>query len=138
MNARLLSKYERRRLREVCLNRLVLRSYIHVSFTHSPISPKRLFRNFIVILTEVLFSFTRELSFRKGDIITVRRQVDKNWIDGELNGRRGIFPTNYVEVRFVSMQVITIKLTKSTQWLLDTVLFIPNLGRIPRTSVIMG
>ena len=24
--------------------------------------------------------------------------MDKNWIDGELNGRRGIFPTNYVEV----------------------------------------
>lgn len=24
--------------------------------------------------------------------------MDKNWIDGELNGRRGIFPQNYVEV----------------------------------------
>ncbi|KAJ7361866.1 Sorbin and SH3 domain-containing protein 1 [Desmophyllum pertusum] len=42
---------------------------------------------------------TRELSFRKNDIINVRRQVDKNWIDGELNGKRGIFPTNYVEIR---------------------------------------
>lgn len=44
------------------------------------------------------FLSIRELSFRKGDIINVRRQVDKNWIDGELNGRRGIFPQNYVEV----------------------------------------
>ena len=49
---------------------------------------------------KVFFFFLsiRELSFRKGDIINVRRQVDKNWIDGELNGRRGIFPQNYVEV----------------------------------------
>lgn len=46
----------------------------------------------------IFFLSIRELSFRKGDIINVRRQVDKNWIDGELNGRRGIFPQNYVEV----------------------------------------
>ncbi|XP_068735853.1 sorbin and SH3 domain-containing protein 1 homolog isoform X3 [Montipora capricornis] len=54
-------------------------------------------------IARALYSFNgqteKELSFRKGDIINVRRQVDKNWIDGELNGRRGIFPTNYVEVR---------------------------------------
>jgi len=54
-------------------------------------------------IAKALYNFNgqteKELSFRKGDIINVRRQVDKNWIDGELNGRRGIFPTNYVEVR---------------------------------------
>lgn len=54
-------------------------------------------------LARALYSFQgqteKELSFRKGDIINVRRQVDKNWIDGELNGRRGIFPQNYVEIR---------------------------------------
>ncbi|KAM7437108.1 Sorbin and SH3 domain-containing protein 1 [Porites harrisoni] len=54
-------------------------------------------------IARALYTFNgqtaKELSFRKGDIISVRRQVDKNWIDGELNGRRGIFPTNYVEVR---------------------------------------
>lgn len=51
-----------------------------------------------VLIVFVCFLSIRELSFRKGDIINVRRQVDKNWIDGELNGRRGIFPQNYVEV----------------------------------------
>ena len=35
-------------------------------------------------------------SFNKGDTIFIRRQVDRNWLEGELNGRIGIFPANYV------------------------------------------
>ena len=62
--------------------------------------------------------------------------MDKNWIDGELNGRRGIFPTNYVEVRFVAINYI-IKLTKSFQRLLNTVLFTANKGWMQRISLIM-
>ncbi|XP_048590225.1 sorbin and SH3 domain-containing protein 1 homolog isoform X2 [Nematostella vectensis] len=50
-----------------------------------------------------LYSFTaqseKELSFKKGDYIIVKRQIDRNWIEGEVNGRIGIFPTNYVELR---------------------------------------
>ncbi|KAJ8921541.1 hypothetical protein NQ315_003161, partial [Exocentrus adspersus] len=40
----------------------------------------------------------RELTFRKGDLIYVRKQVDKNWYEGELNAMVGLFPTNYVEI----------------------------------------
>lgn len=40
----------------------------------------------------------RELPFRKGDTIYLIRQIDKNWYEGERNGRVGIFPANYVEV----------------------------------------
>lgn len=40
----------------------------------------------------------RELSFQKGDIIFVRRQIDKNWYEGEHNAAIGIFPVNYVEI----------------------------------------
>ncbi|XP_063533141.1 uncharacterized protein LOC134743561 isoform X6 [Cydia strobilella] len=40
----------------------------------------------------------RELSFRKGDLIHVRRQIDANWYEGELHGRIGLFPFNYVEI----------------------------------------
>ena len=40
----------------------------------------------------------RELSFQKGDIIFIRRQIDKNWYEGEHNAMVGIFPVNYVEV----------------------------------------
>ncbi|XP_066932495.1 sorbin and SH3 domain-containing protein 1 homolog isoform X2 [Clytia hemisphaerica] len=39
-----------------------------------------------------------ELSFRKGDMITILKQVDDNWFEGELDGQIGIFPSNYIEV----------------------------------------
>jgi len=39
-----------------------------------------------------------ELSFRKGDMITILKQVDDNWFEGEHNDHIGIFPTNYIEV----------------------------------------
>ena len=35
----------------------------------------------------------------KGDIITVIRRVDENWCEGKLNGKLGIFPITFVEVR---------------------------------------
>lgn len=38
-----------------------------------------------------------ELSFQKGDIITVLDTTYKDWWRGSLNGNTGIFPTNYVE-----------------------------------------
>ncbi|XP_078658999.1 uncharacterized protein LOC144904179 isoform X39 [Branchiostoma floridae x Branchiostoma belcheri] len=41
---------------------------------------------------------SKELSFKKGDVIYLTRQVDKNWYEGEHNGYVGIFPVNYVEV----------------------------------------
>ncbi|XP_019620099.1 PREDICTED: uncharacterized protein LOC109466753 isoform X15 [Branchiostoma belcheri] len=41
---------------------------------------------------------SKELSFKKGDVIYLTRQVDKNWYEGEHNGYVGIFPVNYIEV----------------------------------------
>ncbi|XP_020717711.1 sorbin and SH3 domain-containing protein 1 isoform X18 [Ceratitis capitata] len=40
----------------------------------------------------------RELSFKKGDIIYIRRQVDRNWYEGEHNAMIGLLPVSYVEV----------------------------------------
>lgn len=37
-----------------------------------------------------------ELSFRKGDVITVVEQVYRDWWKGTLRGKVGIFPLNYV------------------------------------------
>jgi signal transducing adaptor molecule len=38
-----------------------------------------------------------ELSFRRGDVITVLESVYKDWWKGSLKGQVGIFPLNYVE-----------------------------------------
>uniref|UniRef100_A0A5F9D302 RING-type E3 ubiquitin transferase n=1 Tax=Oryctolagus cuniculus TaxID=9986 RepID=A0A5F9D302_RABIT len=39
-----------------------------------------------------------DLSFNKGDVILLRRQLDENWYQGEINGVSGIFPASSVEV----------------------------------------
>ncbi|XP_069070138.1 vinexin isoform X2 [Pleurodeles waltl] len=41
-----------------------------------------------------------ELSFRKGEQISLIRRVDENWYEGRISGtsRQGIFPANYVQV----------------------------------------
>lgn len=39
-----------------------------------------------------------EVSFKKGQTIDVIRQIDENWYEGEVHGKIGIFPSNYVEV----------------------------------------
>lgn len=54
------------------------------------------------IIAKALYTFNgqtaRELSFKKGDIINVRRQIDSNWYEGEVHGKIGLFPYNYVEL----------------------------------------
>nr|XP_034829825.1 uncharacterized protein LOC117986978 isoform X3 [Maniola hyperantus] len=54
------------------------------------------------IVAKALYTFNgqtaRELSFKKGDIINVRRQIDSNWYEGEVRGKIGLFPYNYVEL----------------------------------------
>ena len=40
----------------------------------------------------------RDLSFKKGDTVYLRKQVDENWYHGEMNGQHGFFPASYVKV----------------------------------------
>lgn len=39
-----------------------------------------------------------DLCFKKGDIVYLRKKVDENWFDGELNGQHGFFPANFVQI----------------------------------------
>ncbi|KAI1883537.1 hypothetical protein AGOR_G00232610 [Albula goreensis] len=39
----------------------------------------------------------KELTFKKGEMVNIIRQIDNNWYEGELRGRVGIFPISYVE-----------------------------------------
>ncbi len=39
-----------------------------------------------------------ELSFKEGDTILLKSQIDENWYDGMVDGRSGYFPVSYVEI----------------------------------------
>lgn len=49
-------------------------------------------------MLDILALACRELTLKKGDIVYIHKEVDKNWLEGEHHGRLGIFPANYVEV----------------------------------------
>jgi hypothetical protein len=46
----------------------------------------------------VLLLFSRELPFKKGDVLFVHRHVNDDWLEGEYQGMKGIFPLNHVEL----------------------------------------
>uniref|UniRef100_A0A182JST1 SoHo domain-containing protein n=1 Tax=Anopheles christyi TaxID=43041 RepID=A0A182JST1_9DIPT len=66
------------------------------------LSPKPLLIHEPKNIARALYNFQgqsiRELSFRKGDIIYLRRQIDKNWYEGEHNATVGLLPANYIEI----------------------------------------
>ncbi|KAJ7326893.1 hypothetical protein JRQ81_016652 [Phrynocephalus forsythii] len=45
-----------------------------------------------------------ELSFKVGDLITGLETVDEEWMSGELNGKSGIFPKNFVHILHFSCE----------------------------------
>lgn len=40
----------------------------------------------------------QELSFKSGDLIKIHYQEDDTWWCGEIQGRKGMFPKDFVEV----------------------------------------
>ena len=47
-----------------------------------------------------------ELTLEVGDIITNIVDVDVGWCEGELNGKKGMFPNNFVEMIPTSEEVV--------------------------------
>jgi len=39
-----------------------------------------------------------ELSFQENDMVSLIKQIDKNWYQGELRGSVGLVPANYLDV----------------------------------------
>ena len=42
-----------------------------------------------------------ELSLKTGEIVENVKRMDGGWWEGTLNGKRGVFPDNFVKVRLV-------------------------------------
>ena len=45
----------------------------------------------------VTFSF-RDLTIKRGDLVVLLQKVDEDWYIGELSGKQGYVPANFVEV----------------------------------------
>ena len=45
--------------------------------------------------------FGKELTIKTGDIVKEVKRMEGGWWEGFLNGRRGIFPNNFVKVRLI-------------------------------------
>lgn len=41
------------------------------------------------------------MSFKKGEVIILRRQIDTYWFHGETGGNQGAFPITYAKVYFI-------------------------------------
>lgn len=56
---------------------------------------------FLPLAARAIYSYdaTRddELTFAQGDLITIIHRNDDGWFEGLLDGRRGLFPGNYVD-----------------------------------------
>ena len=55
----------------------------------------------VTVLVEHEYAATEEdeLSIRPGDIISDVIKQDGGWWEGTLNGKKGVFPDNFVKVR---------------------------------------
>lgn len=50
-----------------------------------------------------------ELTIRVGETIkNVKKLEEEGWLEGELNGKRGMFPDNFVKVSFLYWLVFTV------------------------------
>lgn len=67
---------------------LLLTSYASVFFTLDK----------VVALYPFAGQHSDELTFQKGDIVTLVSTDDPSWWKGEIKGAVGLFPSNYVEV----------------------------------------
>ncbi len=54
--------------------------------------------NLQILLLLLLIAGDDEVTFDPGDIITNIEMVDEGWWSGEVNGQRGLFPSNYAEI----------------------------------------
>jgi sorbin and SH3 domain-containing protein 1 len=61
-------------------------------------------------VVEAVYDFERrtsaELSLCKGDVVTVLRQLDENWCEGQIDDRQGLFPINFTNVLTTALPAV--------------------------------
>lgn len=62
-----------------------------------PIESLRSQKQIVVAIADFEPQEQNDLTLRRGDRITITKSIDQNWYEGELNGRKGIFPKSFVE-----------------------------------------
>ena len=53
----------------------------------------------VVVLYEYTAQLPDELNLKVGDVVTKVERMDGGWWQGELAGKRGMFPDNFVKVQ---------------------------------------
>ena len=52
----------------------------------------------------------RDLSLTKGELVLLIKQVDENWLEGQVGTKQGYLPANYIEVSCLD------DLVRETDW----------------------
>ncbi|CAG2067189.1 unnamed protein product [Timema podura] len=70
--------------------------------TRTPVTPKQTTTQpnqpYARAVYDYLSNEPGDLTFKKGDIIFLRKKIDANWCQGECGGNQGVFPLTYVQV----------------------------------------
>ena len=73
--------------------------------------------------------FETELSLGAGEMVYLNRYVDNEWLEGEVDGQRGIFPISYVNV------IVDCAMSGGEEKRSTAVTVHENLGRVQRSNI---
>lgn len=60
----------------------------------------------------------RELSLRKGDLVTLRKQVSNDWWHGTVKGKDGLIPDKYISLKIKYVHQMLFSRAKFFFWFL--------------------
>ncbi|CAH1159749.1 unnamed protein product [Phaedon cochleariae] len=47
---------------------------------------------------KAMYDYSGDLSFKRGDVIILKKRIDSHWYQGECSGKQGVFPLSYVQI----------------------------------------
>lgn len=60
----------------------------------------------VLVLIDFEGTMGDEMTVQVGDVVTsVTKPSEEGWLEGELRGKRGIFPANFVKVQYVHQEI---------------------------------